>query len=158
MWRRIRNIHVLLHVRANGDSPVSVAMTHMRWLHGQRWACRARSCRWFYRLAHRHVLETRMRANVNVRPLPLAQRTGEEKERKERERETIIRRPPAAWSTTQTSTLRLRSRSQNTQRTLLSKPDSLASFPGIGHPCHLIRWSETECVCSCTCECACVFP
>ena len=35
MWRRLRNVHVLLHVRANGDSPVSLAMTHMRWLHGQ---------------------------------------------------------------------------------------------------------------------------
>ena len=35
MWRRPRNVHVLLHVRAYGDSPVSLAMTHMRWLHGQ---------------------------------------------------------------------------------------------------------------------------
>ena len=34
MWRRLRNTHVLLHVRANGDS-VSLAVTHMRWLHGQ---------------------------------------------------------------------------------------------------------------------------
>ena len=31
----LENIHVLLHVRANGDGPVSLAMTHMRWLHGQ---------------------------------------------------------------------------------------------------------------------------
>ena len=23
LWRRLRNVHVLLHVRANGDSPVS---------------------------------------------------------------------------------------------------------------------------------------
>ena len=30
-----RNDHVLLHVRAYGDCPVSLAMTHMRWLHGQ---------------------------------------------------------------------------------------------------------------------------
>ena len=35
MWRRQRNTHVLLHVRAYGDSPVSLAMTHMRWAHGQ---------------------------------------------------------------------------------------------------------------------------
>ena len=35
MWRRRRNTHVLLHVRAYGDSPVSLAMTHMRWVHGQ---------------------------------------------------------------------------------------------------------------------------
>ena len=27
MWRRVRNVHVL-HVRANGDSPVPLAMTH----------------------------------------------------------------------------------------------------------------------------------
>ena len=36
MWRRLRNIHVMLHVRANGDSPVSLAMTRMRWSHGQK--------------------------------------------------------------------------------------------------------------------------
>ena len=35
MWRRQRNTHVLLHVRACGDSPVSLAMTRMRWVHGQ---------------------------------------------------------------------------------------------------------------------------
>ena len=35
MWRRLRNAHVLLHVLANGDSPVSLAMTHMQWAHGQ---------------------------------------------------------------------------------------------------------------------------
>ena len=35
MWRRLRNAHVLLHVPAKGDSPVSLAMTHMRWAHGQ---------------------------------------------------------------------------------------------------------------------------
>ena len=35
MWRRLGNVQVLLHVRAYGDSPVSLAMTHMRWLHGQ---------------------------------------------------------------------------------------------------------------------------
>ena len=35
MWWRLRNVHVLLHVRAIGDSPVSLAMTHVRWLHGQ---------------------------------------------------------------------------------------------------------------------------
>ena len=35
-WWRERDTHVLLHVRAYGDSPVSLAMTHMRWLHGQR--------------------------------------------------------------------------------------------------------------------------
>ena len=29
MWRRLRNIHVL-HVQTNGDSPVSLAVTHMR--------------------------------------------------------------------------------------------------------------------------------
>ena len=35
MWRRSRNVHVLLHVRAYGECPVSLAMTHMRWVHGQ---------------------------------------------------------------------------------------------------------------------------
>ena len=35
MWRCSRNVHVLLHVRAYGDCPVSLAMTHMRWVHGQ---------------------------------------------------------------------------------------------------------------------------
>ena len=35
MWRRLRNVHVLLHVRACGDCPVSLATTHMRWIHGQ---------------------------------------------------------------------------------------------------------------------------
>ena len=35
MWRRLGNVHVLLHVRASGDSPVSLAMTHRRQLHGQ---------------------------------------------------------------------------------------------------------------------------
>ena len=35
MWRRLRNVHVLLHVQACGDRPVSLAMTHMRWLRGQ---------------------------------------------------------------------------------------------------------------------------
>ena len=34
-WRCFSNVNVLLHVRAYGDSPVSLAMTHMRWLHGQ---------------------------------------------------------------------------------------------------------------------------
>ena len=34
-WRRLRNVHVLLHVRACGHSPVSLTMAHMRWLHGQ---------------------------------------------------------------------------------------------------------------------------
>ena len=35
MWRRLRNTHVLLHVRVNGDCPVSLAMTHMRRLSSQ---------------------------------------------------------------------------------------------------------------------------
>ena len=35
MWWRLRNTHVLLPVRAIGDSPVSLAMTHVRWLYGQ---------------------------------------------------------------------------------------------------------------------------
>ena len=29
MWRRLRNTHVLLHVRANGDSPISLAMAFL---------------------------------------------------------------------------------------------------------------------------------
>ena len=33
-WRRLRNDHVLLHVRTNGDSPL--AMGHRRLLHGSR--------------------------------------------------------------------------------------------------------------------------
>ena len=32
MWRRFSNVSVLLYVRAFGASPVSLAMTHMRWL------------------------------------------------------------------------------------------------------------------------------
>ena len=35
MWRRLRNVHVLLHVRVYGDCSVSVAMTHVWWLHGE---------------------------------------------------------------------------------------------------------------------------
>ena len=35
MWRRLRNVHVLLHVQAYGDSPLSLATTHVRWLHGR---------------------------------------------------------------------------------------------------------------------------
>ena len=35
MWRRHRNVHVLLHVLADGESPVSSAMTHMRWAKGK---------------------------------------------------------------------------------------------------------------------------
>ena len=34
-WRRLGKVHILLHVRAKGDSPVHLAMTHMRWSHGQ---------------------------------------------------------------------------------------------------------------------------
>ena len=37
MWRRLRNTHVLWHVRAYGECRVSLAMAHMRWLHGQCW-------------------------------------------------------------------------------------------------------------------------
>ena len=36
VWKRFINVYVLLHVRAYGDSPVSLAMTHMRWLRSQR--------------------------------------------------------------------------------------------------------------------------
>ena len=35
IWRRLSNVHVLLHVRAYVDCPVSLAMTHMRWKSGQ---------------------------------------------------------------------------------------------------------------------------
>ena len=35
MWRRLGIVNVLLHVRAYGDCPVSLAMTHIRWLHSQ---------------------------------------------------------------------------------------------------------------------------
>ena len=28
MWRRLTIVHILLHMRASGDSPVSLAMTH----------------------------------------------------------------------------------------------------------------------------------
>ena len=78
MWRRLRNFHVLLHVRAYGDCPVSLAMTHMQWLQGQSghestgYTQSGPQCRWVASLAHRLVLETRTRANVNVRPRPLA--------------------------------------------------------------------------------------
>ena len=63
MWRRLRNTHVLLHVRANGDSPISLAMTHMRWLHGQSGhestgdTQSGPQCRWVASLAHRQVLK-----------------------------------------------------------------------------------------------------
>ena len=62
MWRRLRNVNVLPHVRAYVDCPVSLAMTRMRWLHGQSGhdsmgytqsgpQCRGTS------LAHGHVLK-----------------------------------------------------------------------------------------------------
>ena len=35
IWRLLGNVDVLLHVRAYGDCPVSLAMTHMRLLHAQ---------------------------------------------------------------------------------------------------------------------------
>ena len=35
MRKRLEHVSVL-HVRAYGDSPVSLAMTHMRWLSSQR--------------------------------------------------------------------------------------------------------------------------
>ena len=85
MWRRLGNVHVLLHVRANGDSPVSLAMTHMRWPHGKSghestgYTVCGPLRRWVASLAHRKVLETRTRANVNVRPRPLAQHSGKRK-------------------------------------------------------------------------------
>ena len=41
------NVHVLLHVRSNGDSPVSLAMTHTRWYQGQSG-----------RVTHRQVLKS----------------------------------------------------------------------------------------------------
>ena len=34
LWRGQRNTHVPLHVRASGNRPVSLSMTHVRWLHG----------------------------------------------------------------------------------------------------------------------------
>ena len=37
MCRRLSTVCVQLHVRAYGDSPVSSAMTHMRWWHGPSW-------------------------------------------------------------------------------------------------------------------------
>ena len=89
MWRRLRYVHVLLHVRAYGGCAVSLAITHMRWVHGQGGhestgytisvvPCVGGLQAW--------LLDTRMWANVNVRPRPLAQRAGKEKERK-KERE-----------------------------------------------------------------------
>ena len=55
-------------------------------------------CRWVASLAHRQVLETGTRANVNVRPRPLAQRTGKEKEiKKERKPPCILTIYVNAW-------------------------------------------------------------
>ena len=69
MWRRLRNVHVLLHVRAHGDCPVSLAMTHMRWLSGQsgHQSTKSLGCEPGPSTGAR----TRTRAEVNVRPRPL---------------------------------------------------------------------------------------
>ena len=78
MWRRLRNTHVLLHLRANGDCPVSLAMTHMRRLRGQRGhestgdTQSALQCRCFAGLAHRHVLK-QGRDNQEEFPAPSVQ-------------------------------------------------------------------------------------
>ena len=94
MWRRFRNIHVLVHVRASGDSPVSLAMTHMRWLHGQsghgeHGPLRVCSlvpvgCEPGPSIGAR----ARTRAKVNVRLRPLARKDNRQKERIARRRET----------------------------------------------------------------------
>ena len=80
MWRRLRNTHVLLHVRANGDSPISLAMTHMRWLLGQsghestglhtKWSPMSVGCE----PDPSTRAQTRTRANVKLRPRPLCVR------------------------------------------------------------------------------------
>ena len=77
MWRRLRNIHVRLHVRANGDSSVSLAMTHMRWLHGQSghestgYTQSGPQCRWVASLAHGHVLRQGRGQKLKQDPDPL---------------------------------------------------------------------------------------
>ena len=70
MWRRLRNVHVLLHARAYGDYPVSLAMTHMRRLHGQSGHKSTGYLRRVASLAHRYSIATRTWAEVNVRPRP----------------------------------------------------------------------------------------
>ena len=91
MWRRFRNIHVMLHVRANGDSPVSLTMTHMRWLHGQSghgepgphrvWSLVPVGCEPGPSIGDR----TRTRAKVNERLRPLAHKDNRQKENSKKE-------------------------------------------------------------------------
>ena len=61
----------------SGDNTHAVA-TRPKWAqeHGLHTKCGS-LCRWVASVAHRKVLETRTRANENVRPRPLVQRTGE---------------------------------------------------------------------------------
>ena len=57
--------HVPLHVRACGESPVSLRSTHMRWWHGKGVAFNVSGLRaWL----HRESAQTRTRTYVNVRP------------------------------------------------------------------------------------------
>ena len=70
---------VLLHVRANRDSPVSMATTHMQWLHG-RGGHQSTDCTGCgpnvslgVQLGSSIRARTKMRAKVNVRPRPLVQ-------------------------------------------------------------------------------------
>ena len=89
MWKRPRNTHVLLHVRANGDSPVSLAMTHMRWLRGQ--SGRESTdytqsvlplCRWVGKRGAPTSAQTGTRANMNVRPRHLVNKQQDQDQRK----------------------------------------------------------------------------
>ena len=63
MWRRLRNIHVLLHVRANGDSPVSfdddthAVVTATNSGHESMGYTQSGPQCWVASLAHGHVLK-----------------------------------------------------------------------------------------------------
>ena len=86
MWRRLRNVHVLLHVRAYGECQVSLAMTHMRWVHGQSGHGEHGPHR-VWSLVPVIGARTRTRAEVNVRPRPLAHKYNREKENSKKERD-----------------------------------------------------------------------
>ena len=87
-WRRLRNVHILLHVRSQRRQPspfghdTHAVVSRPTWApeRGLHTQC-GLLCRWVDSLAHRHVLATRTRAKVNVRPRPLVEMTGNKRRR-----------------------------------------------------------------------------
>ena len=77
MWRRLTHVHVLLHVLANGHSPVSLAVALVRWRRGQGGHESTDSYREWSTVSvggkpgPSTCARTRTRAEVNVRPRPL---------------------------------------------------------------------------------------